>query len=94
MTSRILLCCLNYIFAGCKGDFIQTKHLLLAECILHIADAQEIKVRYVYLLQLNNEIGSLDLVYIKRGRLHTLAYYKIRTGLMRDMQLCTTIYMH
>ena len=52
-------------------------------------------MRYVYLLQLNNETGSLDLVYTKRGRLlHTLAYYKIRTGLKRDMQLCTAFYIH
>ena len=51
-------------------------------------------MRYVYLSQLNNETGSLDLVYTKRGRLHTLANYKILTGLKRDMQLCTAIYMH
>ena len=51
-------------------------------------------MRYVYILQLNNEIGSLDLVYTKRGRLHTLAYYKIRTGLKSDMQLCTATYIH
>ena len=41
-------------------------------------------MRYVYLLQLNNEIGySVGIC--------TLAYYKIRTvvGFIRGMQLCT-----
>ena len=41
-------------------------------------------MRYVYLLQLNNEIGySVGIC--------TLAYYKIRTvvGVIRGMQLCT-----
>ena len=41
-------------------------------------------MRYVYLLQLNNEIGySVGIC--------TLAYYKIRTvvGVLRGMQLCT-----
>ena len=93
MTSRILLCCLNSIFAVVRVILSRLSMCCLLNLFYTLQTPRK-KVRYVYLLQLNNEIGSLDLVYTKRGRLHTLAYYKIRTGLKRDMQLCTAIYIH